>query len=196
MSNIQKAIDTIQGIQDCYLYPESDMECLCCEHSIAVMEASSACNAAIAALQEKQHNDELRKRLRTIYGDEVSAEQILEEFIQHIEDPNKPLKNTQILTYEDAEKWEKWKQLKKQGRLVELPCAIGKYVYRIVKTGASEIYTIIHEGHEYSREVPFWGIWPCEFNLKLMDEFGKTVFLTYEAAQEVLKKMEKAAGMS
>lgn len=51
-------------------------------------------------------------------------------------------------------------------RLVELPCAIGEYVYRIVKTGASETHTIMHEGHEYIREVPFWGIMNCKFSLE------------------------------
>lgn len=144
MSDTQKAIDIItdkfnrinEYISNCPLYGCST--CIGCYEK----EYREALGIAIAALQEKQHNDELRQ----------------------------------------------------QGRLVELPCAIGEYVYRIVKTGASETYTIMHDGHEYSREVPFWGIWDCKFDLKLIDEFGKTVFPTYEAAQEALKKMEKAEG--
>ncbi len=152
---------------------------------------------AISALKEKQHNDELRQRLYNIFGDDVTLDLVVDELQHQLEEPDKPHPlYAKILTYEDADKWKKWKQAEQQGRLVELPCAIGKYVFRIVKTGASEVYTITHEGHEYSREVPFWGILDCQFNLKLVDEFDKTVFLTYEAAREALKKMEKAEGRS
>lgn len=142
MSDIQKAIEVIQTEKACVSRQQCDRDCGKCDLVMQADDILDAYAAAIAALREKQHNDELRQ----------------------------------------------------QGRLVELPCAIGEYVYRIVKTGASETYTIMHEGHEYSREVPFWGIWPCEFNLKLMDEFGKTVFPAYEAAQEALWEMEKAEG--
>ncbi len=137
MSDIQKAIDALTAMRTCEK-GECNGECSSCEHlEIQCKDLTFAYDAAIAAMQEKQHNDELRQ----------------------------------------------------QGRLVELPCAVGENIYQIVKTGSSEIHTIVHEGHEYSREVPYWGIWPCKFNLKLMDEFGKTVFLTHEAAQKALEKM-------
>lgn len=128
MSDIQKAINTLKYLNFCGICTTGP--CDNCDRKLAK-------DAAIAALKEKQRNDELHQK----------------------------------------------------GRLVELPCAVGEDVYQIIKTGSSEIHTIMHEGHEYIREVPYWGIWPCKFNLKLMEEFGKTVFLTHEAAQAALNEM-------
>lgn len=146
MSNIQKEIDIIQRIQNCYLCQECDMDCLCCEHSIGVMEVSSACNAAIAALQEKQRNDDLRK----------------------------------------------------QGRLVELPCAVNDAVYALVSTESGYIIKKMQVKEIQLKHRPFGdsvfmleeiGRRGCLFKYYETD-FGKAVFSTHEEAEAALMERE------
>lgn len=79
--------------------------------------------AAIVALQEKQHNDDLRKR----------------------------------------------------GRLVELPCDIGARVYKV--------YQFCGAGA--------WEIEVHKIKLEDLPEIGKTIFLTRKDAQAVVEKMEQ-----
>lgn len=78
-----------------------------------------------------------------------------------------------LAKYEDADE---------QGRLIILPCKVGDTVYRIVKNrkskerpkGAIYIRTITLTENNFSRTV-------------LGGEFGKSVFLTYEDAEDALE---------
>ena len=148
---------------------------------------------AIEAMKEKLHNDELRKRLYAICGDEVSIEQIVEGFISHIEEPDKPLENAMILTYEDADQWKKWKQAEKQGRLMELPCAVGDTVYT---NFSMQGWYFRKDKKPYSAKVAFIGINGGDGIINvdfgdgrmmqfMISDIGKRVFLTREAAQTV-----------
>lgn len=148
----------------------------------------------LSVLYEKQHNDELRQRLHAIYGDEVSIEQIVEGFISHIEEPGKPLRNAKILTYEDAEKWERWKQTEKQGRLVELPCAIGDPAYWISDEdeNGNKALTV----KRFNNPVMAIAIGQDGFYIRTDDELfdkvgGQYAYLTREDAQAALEKMLK-----
>ena len=73
-----------------------------------------------------------------------------------------------LAAYEDAEE---------QGLLIKLPCKVGDTVYRIE-------YVVV-KNHNFNYEV---GISDRKFNLLLLGEFGKTVFLTREEAESALAK--------
>ena len=71
-----------------------------------------------------------------------------------------------------------YEDLEAQGRLIELPCAVGTLVYFIHQTSTNPIITCTNAD---------------EFMLTLCvleGRFGKTVFLTQEAAEAALKKRE------
>ncbi|MBQ8567305.1 MAG: hypothetical protein IJ445_06975 [Clostridia bacterium] len=98
------------------------------------------------------------------------------------------------------------KHFKDKSLFVELPCKVGGTVYRIVKlcNGETKIvegevleFTITHEHHNRKDEYRFYfwakgeeiahrqySLW-CYFT-----DFGKTVFLTKEEAEEKLKELE------
>lgn len=84
----------------------------------------------------------------------------------------------------------------KDGLIIELPCKVGDTVYRVVTlvSGKSLIvegkmieYAINRSGKEFyfSEETRYHDIW-CD-----SEYFGKTVFLTREAAEKALKESEK-----
>lgn len=126
-------IETIQG----YIESNKDADSSECRKNIAVLQA------AIAALQEKQHNDELRQ----------------------------------------------------QGRLVELPCALGDTAYWI-----SDIDEDGNENDNVQKTGPIKGIAIEEDGLYiktdpgLYDKVGsRYALLTLETAQEALEKIEAEA---
>lgn len=67
--------------------------------------------------------------------------------------------------------------------VIVLPCKIGDTVYRICKRK----YDVDGYGMQFIED---WGIIRNAFSLKMYHELGKTVFLTREAAEEVLKARE------
>lgn len=72
----------------------------------------------------------------------------------------------------------RYEDLEEQGRLIELPCAVGDIVYFIHQTSTNPIITCTNAD---------------EFMLTLCvmeGRFGKTVFLTREAAEAALKERE------
>lgn len=69
--------------------------------------------------------EDMEDQLEKVYGE---CEWLIEIAIKHIVDIEKygadignPLKSI-LMTNESAEKWEKWKKLYEQGKLIELPC--------------------------------------------------------------------------
>ena len=88
-----------------------------------------------------------------------------------------------LADYEDAEE---------QGLLFKLPCKIGDIAYSITRNFISE-YTIC--SIEKYKEGFFFN-WRCEKGIYINArgftnyDIGKTVFLTREAAEQALKKME------
>ena len=66
----------------------------------------------------------------------------------------------------------------KDGRLLVLPCKVGGTVYRL----------------QYIEQTPgrfVVGVAEIKFSLILLEEFGKTVFLTREEAEKALEAMKK-----
>ena len=188
-------IETIQG----YIESHMDTDSTECRKNIEVLQA------AIAAMQEKQHNDELRQRLYNIFGGDMTLDLVVDELQHQLEEPDKPYPlYAKILTYEDADKWKKWKQAEQQGRLVELPCMVGDTVYDVVqcndnicrvspmKVCGISVFGSLRSRPNYLGE-KIWNVYLEDEYTKAyrtFRDFGITVFTTLEAAQKALKGME------
>ena len=81
--------------------------------------------------------------------------------------------NCEIMT-SVCEKLGKYEDLEEQGLLLRLPCHIGDSIYSVIEDGL----TIV--------ELKF----SLDFYVKRKNDFGKTVFLTKEEAEQKLKEME------
>ncbi len=97
--------------------------------------------------------EDLEERLQNIYGEHHG---LLNEVVASLErheeiDLPQPVIKSRLLTDEDVDQWDKWNTLKKQGKLPELPCAVGDTVYVIP---SSENFGInIVNGHEENNRV-------------------------------------------
>ena len=87
------------------------------------------------------------------------------------------------------EKLKEYEDLEEQGLLLRLPCKVGTTVYNTtwwddvtekVKVGGKTFYRTVHK-HKVSKST---------FSLLDIYDFGKTVFLTKEEAEQKLKEME------
>lgn len=153
-------------------------------------------------LEELKGYKELEEQLSSMFGGNCTITDVVESLERQIAEPGKehPV-NARILTYEDAEKWNEYRELEEQGRLLKLPCKIGEKVY---------IPRCIEEC-KYDFECPFEDIeeWsrcaddePCEnaykvykiiepaFELKMLANIGIRIFLTREEAENKLEEMK------
>lgn len=81
--------------------------------------------------------EDLEERLNKVYGDCGGLLlRVVETLEKHpcIDVANNTLK-ARLLTDEDVDKWEEYKQLEEQGRLVKLPCKVGNTVWQIMVVG-------------------------------------------------------------
>jgi len=91
----------------------------------------------------------------------------------------------QLKAYKDAEK---------QGLLLRLPCKIGTTVYSIDRQiwidekGCKDcVYYAVDGSCDYEEEHPACTkVYETKFKFNMCDEFGKTVFLTREEAEQAL----------
>lgn len=135
---------------------------------------------AMADLREhlKKYED-LEDRLQAVYG---NCDGLLEKVVEHLEqhrgvDFTSPATKARMLTDEDVDRWEEYKTLEEQGKLLKLPCAVGDTVWCMQ----------IHSG---GGRVPDWGeIFQSEFSVAMYDDLGKNVFPTREAAEAALKEL-------
>lgn len=95
---------------------------------------------------------------------------------------------------------QKYKELEEQGRLIELPCAVGDTVYT---NFSMQGWYMQKKKRPYEAKIVFIGINGIDdiFNVELgegkmlgfsFSDIGKTVFLTLEEAEVKLKEMEGA----
>ena len=76
------------------------------------------------------------------------------------------------------EKLAEYETAEEEGRLVMLPCKIGDFVYKIIYQRDNfddRSYRIVTE---------------VRFRLDMIDDIGKTIFLTREEAEKALKESE------
>lgn len=140
-------------------------------------------------LKELQHYKDLEEQLEKLYGGKMPLDEVVENLNRVIQNGEEKLDYARILTNAEAEKWDKWKDLEEQGRLIELPCAVGDTVYWISESDAclfcnSPCYERCEEGALKIKEIPF--------KLHMLNEIGEIIFLTKESAEAKLAEMEGA----
>lgn len=80
------------------------------------------------------------------------------------------------------DKLAEYEDLEEQGLLLRLPCKIGTEVY-----SAEKLYDTIGE-----KTYKTFFVLSEKFNVNMIEDFGKTVFLTKEEAEQALKRLECA----
>ena len=102
-----------------------------------------------------------------------------------------------IVSASDIDELLRYRDLKEQGRLIELPCAVGDTVWVVTKVfNGKEIINSIGsrkiDGFIGNRFNPSFMISKEPYRLNFVpSEFGKTVFLTREEAETALKGVEE-----
>lgn len=97
--------------------------------------------------------------------------------------------------YVSLNELKEYRQLKEQGRLIELPCRIGDTFYVVA---GGQIYRCECIGYTLEQDMYFeypWKIIGLSNYGKIYEmlaDFGKTVFLTKEEAEKRLKEMEQS----
>lgn len=153
------------------------------------------------AIEKLADYEELEERLHKIFGEEstFSLADVIDALEMKLSEPDKkhPV-NARILTYEEANKWQEYKDLEEQGLLVKLPCKIGDTVYR-VNAGAKQpiILMTVSEIHflcyKNERTVRFDAIGKEDMGESCyrLEDIGRIVFLTREEAEKKLEEMKK-----
>ena len=122
------------------------------------------------------HYEDVVEKLEEVYGEcdgllEVAIDGLLKYGTQ--EGPEiKPVKAT-LLTDEDADEWERYKKLKTESRLLELPVAID-----------AEVWGIILRMDDFLGS--YRTVTRMAFRLDMLDKIGKTVFLTKKQQKQNL----------
>lgn len=171
----------------------------------------------ISAAVKLAEYEDLDERLNKVYGDcDGLLLRVVEMLEKHpcIDMANNTLKS-RLLTDEDVDKWEEYKQLEEQGRLVKLPCKeaytqSGDIVYLIYDDEVVECthcglginpvdgkaYIMLATDEDifpYRRPVPEYDLDPTDWCTNTNDvevgEIGKTVFLTKSEAEAKLKEL-------
>ena len=120
----------------------------------------------------------------------IPLKDIAEIFHQNITEDCKNPQKAIVLTDDDVDRWNGYKNAEEQGLLLRLPCKVGDMVYSISNDG--KIYPV-----KATREVILInGVLhiiceSCRYSdLVSCDDVGKTVFLTQAEAKQKLKEMK------
>lgn len=112
-------------------------------------------------LEELKCYKDLEDQLEKLYGDRLSLDKVVENLNRVVQNGEEKLDYARILTNAEAEKWDRWKSLEDQGRLVEQRyattceccCSACKEDYTRVAEGESGM---VWEG-EYPNYCPWCG---------------------------------------
>ena len=144
--------------------------------------------------------EELEEKLEKVYGEcDGLLETAINSLVRHegaeIGTPAK----TRLLTDEDVDKWESFKDAEEQGLLLRLPVPEGAVVYTLSYIYECKFDYDCKEFDAYKCEEDI----PCEhqykvyrvketkFQKQMLAMLGKTVFLTKEEAEQALAKMKE-----
>lgn len=133
---------------------------------------------------------ELETRLKNVYGD---CDNLLEVVVNHLEkhpeiDIPDNVTKSRLLTDEDVDKWEKYKELDKKGLII--PCELHDILWsitynRLIECKVSDIiFTRNMKIHIRANSLN--GVYSFEF---LPEDFGKIVFFTEEEAKKNLEML-------
>lgn len=133
----------------------------------------------------------------------VSLKDLTKIFNDHIPEDCKNPKKTIVLTDDDVDKWNDYKNAEEQGLLLRLPCKVGDMVYLICSRYS--------ECSKYKERLDEYNCQGCEEDecdshkeyyihinhsvsiewiVRNLNNFGKTVFLTQAEAEQKLNEME------
>ena len=87
------------------------------------------------AYYKLQHYEDLEEHLEELFGGKMPLDEVVENLNRVVQNGEEKLDYARILTNAEAKKWDKWKDLEEQGRLIELPC---ENVYRIMDYGSPD----------------------------------------------------------
>ena len=127
------------------------------------------------AYYKLQHYEDLEEQLEELFGGKLPLDKVVETVNRTVQNSEEKLDYARILTNAEAEKWDKWKDLEEQGRLIELPCLPNEEVWLSNKRFGT------HKMMYASREAIVRAI-----------EAGNAIGYTKEAAEAKLKEMESA----
>lgn len=159
----------------------------------ACIKSAEDCEWLADCLTKFKEYQQLEERLNKVYGDcDGLLLRVVEMLEKHpcIDMANNTLKS-RLLTDEEVDKWEEYKQLEEQDRLVKLPCKVGDTVYgismgKIISLTVNEISIFYMKGEKIINV-------KCQNNDKFRNyverEFGKNAFLTKSAAEAKLKEL-------
>lgn len=161
-------------------------------------------------LEELKSYKGLEERLHKIFGEEstFSLADVIDTLETKLSEPDKkhPV-NARILTYEEANKWQEYKNLEEQGLLVRLSVKIGDDIYKIPSKANYDLNAL--NGYKANNRVYHQKVYSIVFsqrgwfvqcdkdsinapNVICVDvEYGKTWFLTREEAEKKLEEMKK-----
>lgn len=160
-------------------------------------------------LEELKSYKDLEERLHKIFGEEstFSLTDVIDTLEMELSEPDKkhPV-NARILTYEEANKWQEYKELEEQGLFVRLPCKVGDDIYVIpsqsvyginIVNGFEKFNRVYHQhigsitffdNRWYATSREEYGI----YNEKVLNDidYGITWFTDYEEAEKKLEEMK------
>lgn len=154
-----------------YHYPKCLERC----GGLETTEKCYECDFEYAVCKKLGEYEELENRLNKVYGGcDGLLSRVVEMLEKHpcIDIPNNTSKS-RLLIDEDVDKWEEYKQLEEQGRLLKLPCKVGTDIYYIFGI---------------PNEMPCT-IESCVFELSDINEIGESLFLTKSEAEAKLKEL-------
>lgn len=134
--------------------------------------------------------ESLNNRLTKVFG---KSDGLLEELVKAFEDastlnvPKDTFKSV-LLTNEDVDRYEEYKQLEEQSRLIKLPCKVGDTVYNITWWDDVQEKVVV-KGKTYYRTIHEHKVSKSAFGYTDIEEIGKTVFLTQSEAEAKLKEL-------
>ena len=113
MTLLNKAISSSKELAECSI-KKKDFKAALAQEQIAQW------------LKELKEYKKLEEKLNNMFGGNCTLADVVESLERQITEPSKdhPV-NARILTYEDAEKWDEYRNLEEKGRLLKLPCKIG-----------------------------------------------------------------------
>lgn len=137
--------------------------------------------------------EELEEKLEKVYGEcDGLLETAINSLVRHegaeIGTPAK----TRLLTDEDVDKWESFKDAEEQGLLLLLPCKVGDTVYCLMSAKTKIVETSILWIEKHSNCLVF--ALAGGFGDVVSENLGKTWFFTKEEAEQALARMEKENG--
>lgn len=116
MERLTKRFRYRLGHKDCYV------PCSLCD-------VAGRCSLLEDILEKLAHYEDLEEQLEKLYGGKMPLDKVVETVNRIVQNGEEKLDYARILTNAEAEKWDKWKDLEEQGRLIELPCLPNEEVW-------------------------------------------------------------------